>query len=284
MNWLEHINAAALQLAKAGIDEPSAEARYLWAYATDTSLVSWFSGGREVSDADVAHFYHLVHRRAQREPFHYIVGQREFMGLTLTTTADALIPRPETELLVQQVLADIQPDIPITVVDVGTGSGAIALSLRHYSPAAVAIYATDISAAALALARANAERLGLSVHFALGSLLEPIEVPVNIVVANLPYISFLDKEYLDPELSYEPEIALYAGRSGTELVEQLIDQAREKLMPGGHIYLEVGQGQSNLVLAYLRNAGFTLDPVVYDYGGIDRIVGGSWRGNDGTAY
>jgi release factor glutamine methyltransferase len=278
MTWLEHIKAAALELAKAGVDEPTAEARYLWLYATGTALVSWLSGGREIADSDAAHFYHLVRRRVRREPFHYIVGQREFMGLTLMTTVDALIPRPETELLVERVLADIQPDIPTTVVDVGTGSGAIALALRHYAPAAATIYATDISAAALALARTNAERLGLSVCFALGSLLEPIEVPINLVVANLPYISFLDKEYLDPELSYEPEIALYAGPLGTEIVEQLIDQAREKLMPGGHIYLEVGQGQSSTVLAYLRNDGFTPDPVAYDYRGIDRIVGGTLEG------
>lgn len=278
MTWLDHIKQAARELAKAGIDEPNAEARYLWVYATDTPLVSWISESREIADSDVEQFYHLVSRRIRREPFHYVVGQRDFMGLTLVTTADALIPRPETELLVQRVLTDMRPDRRLTIVDVGTGSGAIALALRHYSSGSLAIYATDVSPAALALARANAERLGLSVCFALGSLLEPIECPVNIVVANLPYISVLDKEHLEPELSYEPEVALYAGPIGTELVEQLIDQARDKLIQGGHIYLEVGQGQSSRVLAYLRNAGFIPDPVVYDYGGIDRIVGGTLGG------
>ncbi len=278
MRWREYLAQATQILAAAGVLDPAAEARYLWEYASKFSYSEWLTHEWEPSPQILVAFDRMVQRRARREPFHYIVGSREFMGLTLSVNQSVLVPRPETEILVQRVLEHLKCTPGAVVVDVGTGSGAIALAIRRWGPQSLEVLATEVSESALAVARENGRRLQLLVSWRLGSLLQPISDPVDVVVANLPYIADSEEGHLAPELSYEPSVALYGGAKGTELVEQLIDQSRARLRPGGHIYLELGQGQSQSVMAYLTDQGFAVDPVTHDYAGINRVVGGRWEG------
>lgn len=272
MTWQEHLQRGTKKLADAHIENPSAEARMLWEYASDRSYAEWLVHPLVVTGQIVTRYDEAVGRRTQREPFHYIVGQKEFMGIALQVSPAVLIPRPETEILVHTVLAHLSPEVD-TLVDVGTGSGAIALALRHaLISAKIRIIGIDRSESALLLAAANGARLGLPVEWRQGNLLDPIGEPVDVVVANLPYVSTRDRNQLAAELHFEPESALFAGPIGTELIGQLIEVARGKLSRGGHIFLEVGQGQASWTNSQLRQKGFLVGPTVQDYDGIERVV------------
>jgi len=217
----------------------------------------------------------LLSRAAQREPIPYIVGHAPFYELDFTVTPAVLIPRPETELLVNEALTWAKGHESLHVVDVGTGSGCIAITLARYLPEAY-IDATDISRAALAVAIENATRhVGAHrIHFHLGPLLAPVEEPADLIVANLPYISDHEWTMLDDGVKwYEPSSALKGGPKGLTLIAQMLDQARLHLFTGGAIFFEIGwqQGPAAQRLAqhYFPHARVS---VRTDLSGHDRIV------------
>jgi release factor glutamine methyltransferase len=223
---------------------------------------------RELTSQQEQAFWYLLERRLSGEPSAYITGHREFYGLDLEVNPDVLIPRPESELLVETVLA-IAKNNGLIIADIGTGSGAIAISLAVNLPQAK-IYATDISAAALNIARLNCRRHGVSnrVYLLEGNLLEPLPEPVDIIVANLPYVRQSD---LKPGL--EPPLALDGGKDGMEIVSQLCQQAGGKLKPGGCLLLEIGQGQRQAARDILHNIFPQGEiKVIADLAGVDRVV------------
>lgn len=220
-------------------------------------------------------FESLVMRRVQREPLAYITGSREFYGIEFACTRAALIPRPETELLVDLALAEIQErGDGWSVVDVGTGSGAIAVAIATGS-VATHVVATDASLEALALARRNAERAGVAdrIEFVQGDLLET-RGAFDLIVANLPYVSEGEWQALAPELrEWEPRNALVGGERGTEVIERLLEQAVAHLRPGGVLALEIGDTQGIRLAACARSCFPAADiRVRTDLAGLDRML------------
>jgi len=192
-----------------------------------------------------ARFDAAIARRAAREPLAYIVGAREFWGLAFEVTPDVLIPRPETELIVETaLLLHDDADAPIAVADVGTGSGCVAVAIareRRHST----IVATDISAAALAVARCNAARHGVSdrIRFVSADLLDGVDGPFDLIVANLPYVRERDHRGLQPEVQNEPEVALFAGADGLDAITRLLADAPPRMRRDAHLVFEFGFGQ-----------------------------------------
>jgi release factor glutamine methyltransferase len=284
-------------LTACGIDEARLDAELLLAHALRVRR-SELALRDEISDDELSRFTPLIQRRRQREPLPYVIGTQNFMGLTFRVTPDVLIPRPETERLVETVLGfgfwgssynDLQSLKPQTqnpkpvVADIGTGSGAIAVSLAHFLPG-VQVCATDVSEAALVVARENAERMGVSerVAFAQGDCLEPLrrwglQGKLRAMMSNPPYVPRDDLDSLQPEVSrYEPRLALDGGADGLQFYRRLAEEAAEFLRPDGFIACEVGVHQSRAVCELFHQAGFTKQEVIKDYGGIERVVVSQW--------
>lgn len=226
----------------------------------------------------IAEFRALTARRAAHEPLQHLTGQQEFFGLALRVTPDTLIPRPETELLVEAVLnwtAEKSSPRAVRILDVGTGTGAIALALAQHFPTAQ-VLAVDISPAALEVARENAVRHHLAnrIDFAESDLLAAVSGETfDIIVSNPPYVSLADAQTLAPEVrDHEPHLALFAGDDGLAVYRRLIPQAQAAVVPGGLLALEIGFGQSEAVRA-LFNEGLWKDiRILDDYAGIPRVV------------
>lgn len=212
----------------------------------------------------------LAQRRLAGEPVAYLVGDKEFFGLKLQVDARVLVPRPDTETLVEWAL-DLWGAQPIRAIDLGTGSGAIALALKHARPR-WQVSAIDASAAALAVARANAQRLGLNIDFATGHWLSGVSGTFELIVSNPPYIAEGDAHLA--ALQHEPLSALVAGRDGLDDIRQIINQAPTHLVPGGWLVLEHGHDQSEAVAELLRAAGFLEVQNRCDLAGIARCTGG----------
>ncbi|MGQ9573657.1 MAG: peptide chain release factor N(5)-glutamine methyltransferase [Dehalococcoidia bacterium] len=259
---------------------PRLEAELLLQHALGFSRAQLYQRLRDELPPDKQAAYHdLVWRRLCGEPTPYIVGHADFYGLELEVTPAAAIPRPETELLVEEVLAlasgRLQDTPSLTIADVGTGCGAIALALAARLPSAQ-IIATDISPAALALAQSNAARLGLTpaVRFLCGDLLEPIERPLDLVAANLPYVRSAEWERLPVEIRcHEPREALDGGPDGLRVIERLLRQAPAHLRPDGALVLEIGYDQgpdvSALASEVVPDAAIV---VTKDLAGLDRLL------------
>jgi release factor glutamine methyltransferase len=215
----------------------------------------------------------LLKRRQCGEPTAYITGHREFYGLDFSVGSTVLIPRPETELLVEKALEIARNGNTATIADIGTGCGAIAVSLALNLPD-VYIYATELSPGALRVARANSRRHGVEerIVFLRGNLLEPLTVPVDMIIANLPYVSEADLPHAGP-LRYEPELALNGGEDGLDIIKILCRQTRRKLGRGGSLLLEIGQGQACFVAGILREV-FPAGRIGIhrDLAGIERVV------------
>jgi len=225
---------------------------------------------RLLSPAEADQLESFLNRRLASEPMQYITGSQEFFGLLFEVTPAVLIPRPETEHLVEAALEHIGREA-VRILDVGTGSGAIAISLAHARPQSH-VTAVDLSPAALEVARRNAQRHGVldRVTFLQSNLLGSVDgTDFDVVVSNPPYIA--EGEVLEPQVSnYEPQSALYAGPTGLEVYERLIPEARKLLKPGGWLLLEIGFGQQPAVEALLR--GWRSVAVVHDLQGIPRVV------------
>src|SRR5882672_11068930 len=243
MTVLEVLQSMTAYFKKRNIDNPRLNAEHLFAHVLGrTRMELYLEFEKNLGESELATLRELVGRRGQGEPLQHLLGTVEFCGHTFLCDKRAMVPRPETEQLVELLISDVGGQrSDFRMLDVGTGSGVIALSLAAELPNAQT-QATDISDDALELARENAVRLGLNerVHFARGNLLEGIEVDFDLIVANLPYVSTQDRQSLAREVLRDPEIALFGGESGDELLRQLIEQAPSRLRPGGLLALEIG--------------------------------------------
>lgn len=262
------LDSAAIALKAAGCPTPRLDAEVLLAHVLGVERMRLLLDRERVLDPDQARaFADAARRRREREPVAYITGRRGFRRLELHVDARVLIPRPETEHLVEAVL-----DLPSgsRVVDVGTGSGAVALALADERPD-LSIVATDVSPDALAVARGNAVRLGLAVEFVLADLLEGVAGPFDAVVSNPPYVRVGAR--VDAEVArHEPALAVYGGADGGEVIERLVARAAAHGVP--RIALEVGEGQAALVRGLLRAAGYAETATHPDLAGIPRVVVG----------
>jgi release factor glutamine methyltransferase len=258
-----------------GLASARLDAELLAARAFGMSRIELYAHfDRPLVAAELASYRDLVSRRLAGEPVAYLLGHKEFWSLDLLVDPRVLIPRPDSETLVEEALDRVAgPDARIA--DVGTGSGALALALAKARPEAQ-VFATDISPDALAVARANAERLGLAVTFLQGDLVVPL-LPAgrfDLIVANLPYIPSADIDGLAADVRSEPRLALDGGADGLTLVRRLVAEAPGVLQPGGCLALEVGAGQAGAVAELLRGSGLGGVRSRRDLAGIERAVSG----------
>jgi release factor glutamine methyltransferase len=219
-------------------------------------------------------FAPLLARRVRREPMAYILGEVEFWGLALEVTPDVLIPRPETELIVEEAIALYRSRPPAAIFDVCTGSGCLAIALATEFPLA-AIVATDISEVALAVARRNASRHGVDgrIRFQQADFLTGVETRAELIVANPPYVLDGDKTGLMPEVGgYEPHVALFGGRDGLGAFRSLLPMAAARLEPGGRLIVEVGYAQDDAVTEIASAQGWRLLHPLHDLQGITRTL------------
>jgi release factor glutamine methyltransferase len=215
----------------------------------------------------------LIARRGRREPVSQIIGRREFWGLNFEVTRDVLTPRPETELVVEAALAVTACDTRALVVDVGTGSGCLAVALATERPCA-SVIATDVSPQALAIARANAARhhVDARIRFVEADLLPPVE-HVDLIVSNPPYVAVREASALPPEVrEYEPAVALFGGPDGLGVYRRLLAAARGAIKPSGRVIVELGYNQAADVTAIGRERGWEVEAVGRDLQGIDRAM------------
>jgi len=229
---------------------------------------------RELTEAELAPLRDLVRRRGQGEPLQHILGTVEFCGRTFRCDKRALIPRPETEELVELLIAELgKRKAELRVLDVGTGSGVIALSLAAAFPE-VTVHAVDVCAEALALARENAALVGLSdrVHFQQSDLLIAVTHGYDLIVANLPYVPERDRATLAREVRHDPESALFGGVQGEEIIRRLITTAPPHLAPGGLLALEIGIGQAEALASFLAAEGYADISARQDYAGVTRFL------------
>ena len=268
----EVLRGATDYLAARGVENPRLDAEHLLSRALDlTRLELYTQHDRPLTEAERSAARELVQRRGQREPLAYVLGDWDFRRLTLATDARALVPRPETEIVVERCLALLEGIEAPRVIDVGTGSGAIALALKHERPDA-RVTATDVSAAALALARENAERLGLEVTLVEADLLAGVTGSFDLVVSNPPYVLADELPGLEPEVrDWEPELALLAAGQTARLAEA----ARGLL--DGWLVLEVHERLAGETAERLTNLGYRAATISLDLGGRERVVEARWE-------
>ncbi|NLB89462.1 MAG: peptide chain release factor N(5)-glutamine methyltransferase [Syntrophomonadaceae bacterium] len=256
-----------------GIDEPRLEAEVLLAWVLNKDRVYLYANfDLPVNPQEREQYRDFVKRRVQGEPSSYITGSKEFMSLNFKVTHDVLIPRSDTEILVESVIDVVNKDETVKICDVGTGSGAIAISLAHYLPKAT-VYATDISTKALEVAEENAQNNNVDVSFVWGDLLTPVEAssPFDIITANLPYISPDEFRQLDKSVKdFEPMTALVAEDDGLSLYRRLIPQAYELITDGGYLFFEIGYNQGDKAIELVQN--FAEVELIRDLAGRDRVI------------
>jgi release factor glutamine methyltransferase len=258
-------------LARNNVEDAPLEGELLLRHASNISRTQLYLDlDRKLSPQQEQAFWQLVERRLNGEPTAYITGHHEFYGLDFYVDPRVLIPRPESELLVEIALGLAQNHPLFTIADIGTGCGAIAVSLALGLPQAK-IYATDISAAALEVALINCQKHGVTdrVRLLQGDMLDPLPHPIDLIIANLPYV----RESELTGIRFEPRLALDGGSDGMERIRQLCRQIGSKLRPSGYLLLEMGIGQREAVTALLH----TLFPegrieVIPDLSGIERVV------------
>ena len=273
MSVLDILQSTTAYFKKRGIENPRLNAEHLLAHTLGrTRMELYLEFERTLGETELAPLRELVRRRGEGEPLQHLLGTVEFCGDTFLCDNRALVPRPETEQLVELVESKIE-NRKSRIVDVGTGSGVIALSLARKFPEAQ-IFAVDVSDHALALTQENAVRLGLGTRVQLrkSNLLENLDERFDLIVANLPYIATLDRHTLSREVLRDPEVALFAGARGDELVRELIEQAPARLRPGGLLALEIGLGQSEALLAVLAEKKYRDICSKKDYSGVIRFL------------
>lgn len=276
------MNAAALiaegeaALAAAGIEAPRREARLLLAHVLNAEAGALaLEGDRVVTGGDVAGFRAVLARRAAHEPFAYIVGRREFWSQALEVSADTLIPRPDTETLVEAALAHAgHRAAPLEILDLGTGTGAVLIALLSELPNATG-FGVDVSPAALEVAKRNALRAGVAhrARFAISSWWSHVRGSFDLVVSNPPYIPTDEIADLAPEVrAFEPRLALDGGPDGLAAYRAIASIAAERLSQGGALIVECGIGQSDRIAALFRASRFRQVTVTADLAGIPRVV------------
>jgi release factor glutamine methyltransferase len=272
---LEVLQSTTAYFAKHEIENPRLNAEHLIAQVLKLlRLELYLEFERKLNEDELARLRELVRRRAQGEPLQHLLGTVEFCGQTFTIDKRAMVPRPETEQLVELLVSEIGDHrSAIRIIDVGTGSGIIALSLAKQFPHAE-VYAVDISENALALARENANQLGLSdrIRFRKGDLLENLDERFDLIVANLPYVPTQDRHLLSREVLHDPEVALFGGARGDELIRKLIELAPLRLNGGGLLALEIGINQAEGLSEFLRLKNYHDIESKKDYSGITRFL------------
>jgi len=256
---LELIREASAYLAKKGVSSPRLDTELLMACVLGCSRVElYLRFDQPLTKEELDRFRELLRRRARREPLAYILGAKEFWSLSLRVNPSVLIPRPETETLVEVALEELKEavrkeSLPISALELGTGSGAIVIALARELGASVSWWATDISREALEVARWNARELGVQgwIRFLEGDMweaLEPGQGRFRLVISNPPYVPTALIQQLEPEIRcYEPALALDGGHDGLALIRRIIEQAPCRLVPGGMLVMEVGEAQSELL-------------------------------------
>jgi release factor glutamine methyltransferase len=284
MTLVQALQHSANILSLNGIEDSYIEARILLGHISQLPPAQLYTyPERSLSRAQVNSLQELIERRLRREPTAYIIEYKEFYGINFYVDSRVLIPRPETELLVEEALElanDYSTHLisltkPVLITDVGTGCGAIAISLALNLPQSK-IYAVDISPSALEVAQLNCEHHKVTEQIILlqGNLLESVPEAVDLIVANLPYIKSTELANLSPEIAnFEPRIAIDGGESGLDQIHRLLEQVKEKIRPGGCLLLEIGLKQEkevvSLIHRYLNKAKFEFIP---DLNGINRVV------------
>jgi release factor glutamine methyltransferase len=281
MTLAQALQQSAYALSRNGIGDSHNEARILLGHATNLSPVQIYSEPEKIlSPEEEDKLQTLIGRRLRHEPAAYMLKQREFYGIDFYVDSRVLIPRPETETLVDAALeyagnrSNYLPS-PLLVADIGTGCGAIAISLALNLPD-IKVYATDLSYAALEVAWLNCRHHKVTEQVTLlsGNLLQPLPESVDLIVANLPYIKNSELPHLSPEIAeFEPRVALDGGRNGLDCIRQLLEQVKKKINTGGCLLLEIGHDQekdvSHLIHSCLKEVNFRF---ISDFNGINRVV------------
>ena len=282
LTLIEAINIAEARLAAAGITNARLDAEILLSHILKKDRTWLITNMHDILDGEAGRIFQTAfQRRSQREPLQYIIGKQEFWGLEFTVTPDVLIPRPETELIVETAIGIMaSPSKQAVIVDLGTGSGCIAISLAKELQAAH-FYAIDKSEKTLAVARENAARHGVldRIRFINGDLFQPLEEldirgQIDIIVSNPPYVRLADCNTLQPEVSdYEPKVALVAGPIGTEIHRRIISVTPEYLKRQGSLVMEMGIGQADVLLDMVAVSGaYAATTVLKDLAGIQRVL------------
>jgi release factor glutamine methyltransferase len=277
MTVLEVLQSTTAYFTKRDIESPRLNAEHLLAHTLQRKRIElYLEFERPLTEAELAPLRELVRRRGQGEPLQHLLGTVEFAGRIFLCDKRALVPRPETEELVEKLIVMKWAE-GARFVDVGTGSGVIALSLAAQFPE-VEVSAVDVSADALALAQENAARLDLpsSVRFAQGNLLEGVEGAFDLIVANLPYVPAADRSTLSREVLHDPEVAVFGGPYGDELMRELISAAPDRLRPGGLLALEIGTGQADNLSVLLAEKNYHDITSIRDYCGVTRFLFGRY--------
>jgi len=276
---LDVVRWTTARFAARGLGTPRLDAELLVAHVLALPRVQLYvQFERVLSPDELAALRALIKRRQAGESVAYLPGRKEFGKLEFTVDARVLVPRPDTETLVEEATARLgapAEGVAPRIADVGTGSGALAITLAKLR-ADAAVFAGDVSAAALEVARANAERLGAAVTFVEGDLAAPLaaHAPFTLILANLPYVPSGELAALPPDVRTEPALALDGGADGLDLVRRLVADAPSLLASGGVLALEIGAGQAEATRALLQAAGFTDVQTRKDLGGIERVVSG----------
>jgi release factor glutamine methyltransferase len=273
MTVLQVLQSSTEYLKKHKIENPRLNAEHLLAHVLGRKRIElYLDFERKLTETELGPLRELVKRRSEGEPLQHLLGTVEFCGLTFLCDRRAMVPRPETEQLVELVESKIE-NRESRIVDVGTGSGVIALSLAVKFPEAK-ILAVDVSDDALALGQENTARLNLGsrVRFLKSRLLENVDGVFDLIVANLPYISTQERHTLSREVLHDPEVALFAGTEGDELVRDLIAEAPSRLGPGGMLALEIGLGQRDAFLSALAEKNYRDICSKNDYNGVTRFL------------
>lgn len=274
---LEAIASARAVLAQSGIPPADAaiDAEVLARHVLGWDRARLLAYGRDPAPPHFSEdFNALVQRRGRREPVAMILGRREFWGLDFEVTPDVLVPRPETELVVEEALAFARSHTCRSAVDVGTGSGCIAVALAGELPG-LRITAIDTSRAALAVAARNAASHGVAerISFVEGDVLDPVCVPVDLIVSNPPYVPEVDAATLAPDvLRFEPHMALFGGGDGFDVLRRLFNDAHARLAPGGRLIVEFGFGQATELRELAIDSGWDVIRVREDLQGIPRTA------------
>ena len=277
MNVLAVLQSTTAYFQKREIESARLNAEHLLAHSLGkTRIELYLEFERELSEPELSPLRDLVRRRGQGEPLQHLLGTVEFCGNVFACDKRALIPRPETEELVDQLSKLKWPERP-RFLDVGTGSGVIALSLAAKFPDAE-VHAVDLSEDALSLGRENAERLqlGSRVSFRKSDLLTDCDAQFDLIVANLPYVAVIARASLSREVLHDPATALFAGATGEELIRKLIATAPAHLRSGGLLALEIGLGQHESLTAFLRETNYHDITETRDYGGVIRFLFGRY--------
>ena len=275
MTVLEVLQSTTGYFQKRNIESPRLNAEHLLAHVLGRKRIDlYLDFERRLNESDLVPLREMVKRRGAGEPLQHLLGTVEFCGHTFVCDKRALVPRPETEQLVELLISEFKCEIAHSrIVDVGTGSGVIALTLAAEFPEAE-ISAVDILEDALTLARENAERVRLAdrVRFLRSNLLEDVPPGFDLIVANLPYVSTQERPNLSREVLHDPEAAVFAGERGDELVLKLIAQAPSWLRPGGMLVMEIGIGQSETLMAALAHKNYRDIWTEKDYSGVIRFL------------